>query len=160
MRKKLAVFSEKSETRPVSFHAFCCMNAYLILFLSVPIGSMVISTSSLSLIHIWNPTRQAGNIAIARFRGDAPWVLNQFFLFGPATVIIGLIIGGLFMIFAEKKRKYFKVRNVDPVSYTHLDVYKRQPLTVTRILPALWIMKGNWQLLLASVAAILRQKTL
>ena len=34
------------------------------------------------------------------------------YLFGPKTVIIGLVIGGLFMIFAEKKR----------------DVYKRQDL--------------------------------
>lgn len=31
------------------------------------------------------------------------------YLFGPKTVIIGLVIGGLFMIFAEKKRKYFLV---------------------------------------------------
>lgn len=38
------------------------------------------------------------------------------YLFGPKTVIIGLVIGGLFMIFAEKKRKYFLVENIDQIT--------------------------------------------
>ena len=38
-------------------------------------------------------------------------------LFGPPTVIIGLVIGGLFMIAAEKLRKEFTVTNVDDISF-------------------------------------------
>jgi len=38
------------------------------------------------------------------------------YLFGPATVIIGLIIGGLFMIAAEHFKKDFKVTDVDRIT--------------------------------------------
>lgn len=60
------------------------------------------------------------NLAIAMFPaclvGFLAHDIIKGYLFGPTTVIIGLIIGGLFMIFAEKKRKYFKVRNVDQIN--------------------------------------------
>ena len=42
--------------------------------------------------------------------------LIKKYLFGPHTVIIGLIIGGVFMIFAEKKRKKLYIRNVDEIT--------------------------------------------
>ena len=70
----------------------------------------------------WFKTHGASplNLAIAMFPaclvGFLAHDIIKGYLFGPATVIIGLIIGGLFMIFAEKKRKYFKVRNVDQIN--------------------------------------------
>lgn len=38
------------------------------------------------------------------------------YLFSTNTVIVGLIIGGVFMIFAEKKRREFTVTNVDDIT--------------------------------------------
>lgn len=38
------------------------------------------------------------------------------YLFGPATVIIGLVLGGLFMMGAEKCRKQFVITDVDDIT--------------------------------------------
>lgn len=60
------------------------------------------------------------NIAVAMFpaclMGLLCHGLIKHYLFGPATVIIGLIIGGLFMMAAEKWRKRFRVKNVDDIT--------------------------------------------
>ena len=34
------------------------------------------------------------------------------------------------MRLVHQAQNYFKNANIDPVSYTHLDVYKRQPLII------------------------------
>ena len=38
-------------------------------------------------------------------------------LFGPMTVIIGLVLGGIFMIAAEKMHKHFSVTDVDHITW-------------------------------------------
>ena len=59
------------------------------------------------------------NIAIAMFPACVTGYLFHDIiktrLFGPMTVIIGLVIGGVFMIFAEKMRKKFVIENVDQI---------------------------------------------
>lgn len=60
------------------------------------------------------------NIAVAMFPACLLGLLFHGFikgyLFGPTTVIIGLVIGGLFMIGAEKLRKEFKITDVDQIT--------------------------------------------
>ena len=78
--------------------------------------------------HHWFKKRGASlmNLAIAMF----PACMIGFFchgiiknkLFSPMTVIVGLIIGGLFMILAEKMRKKFTITDVDQI--TSLDAFK------------------------------------
>lgn len=70
----------------------------------------------------WFRTRGAScvNIALAMFPaclvGLVCHGLIKEYLFGPLTVIVGLIIGGLFMILAEKMRKEFVIRDVDEIT--------------------------------------------
>jgi undecaprenyl-diphosphatase len=70
----------------------------------------------------WFRTRGASclNLAVAMFPACLLGLLTHHYikeyLFGPATVIIGLILGGIFMIYAEKRRKHFVVRNVDDIT--------------------------------------------
>lgn len=72
--------------------------------------------------HHWFKKKGASlmNLAIAMFPACIMGYLFhgviKEYLFGPQTVIIGLIIGGVFMIFAEKKRKSFKVESVDEIT--------------------------------------------
>ena len=43
-------------------------------------------------------------------------------------------------ISSGKLRRYFSLKNFsDPVSYTHLDVYKRQQLSLTELSASTWI---------------------
>lgn len=59
------------------------------------------------------------NLAIAMFPACLLGLLGHSFiknqLFGPTTVIVGLVLGGIFMILAEKKRTQFVVTNVDDI---------------------------------------------
>ncbi len=71
--------------------------------------------------HHWFKKKGASvmNIAIAMFPACVTGYLFHDIiktrLFGPMTVIIGLVIGGVFMIFAEKMRKKFVIENVDQI---------------------------------------------
>lgn len=60
------------------------------------------------------------NLAVAMFPACLLGLLGhgiiKNYLFGTTTVIIGLIIGGLFMIAAEKMRRRFKVTDVDQIT--------------------------------------------
>lgn len=60
------------------------------------------------------------NLAVAMFPACLLGLLGhgiiKNYLFGPATVIIGLILGGIFMIVAEKMRKRFTVVDVDRIT--------------------------------------------
>ncbi len=60
------------------------------------------------------------NIAVAMFPACLLGLLFhgyiKGYLFGPTTVIIGLVIGGLFMVGAEKLKKEFKVTDVDQIT--------------------------------------------
>lgn len=60
------------------------------------------------------------NLAIAMFPACLMGLIFHDFikgyLFGPNTVIIGLILGGIFMITAEKMHKSFKVEDVDQIT--------------------------------------------
>lgn len=72
----------------------------------------------------WFRTRGASclNLAVAMFPACLVGLLChgliKSYLFGPFTVIIGLIIGGCFMIFAEKMRKAFLIQDVDEITTT------------------------------------------
>lgn len=71
--------------------------------------------------HHWFLTKGASplNLAIAMFPACLLGLIGHGFikerLFSPTTVIIGLVLGGLFMIVAEKKRTDFHVNNVDEI---------------------------------------------
>lgn len=60
------------------------------------------------------------NVAISMFPACLMGLIFHDFikhkLFSPYTVIIGLVLGGVFMIFAEKKRKKFTVTDVDRIT--------------------------------------------
>lgn len=60
------------------------------------------------------------NLAIAMFPACLMGLIFHDFikgyLFGPNTVIIGLVLGGVFMIIAEKMHKSFKVVDVDQIT--------------------------------------------
>lgn len=60
------------------------------------------------------------NIAVAMFPACLMGLLLhgyiKGYLFGPATVIVGLVIGGLFMIAAEKMKKEFTITDVDDIT--------------------------------------------
>lgn len=60
------------------------------------------------------------NVAISMFPACLMGLMFHDFikhkLFSPYTVIIGLVLGGVFMIFAEKKRKKFTVTDVDRIT--------------------------------------------
>lgn len=43
-------------------------------------------------------------------------VIKQY-LFAPSTVLIGLVAGGIFMIFAEKKQTVLRAKTIDDLSY-------------------------------------------
>lgn len=70
----------------------------------------------------WFRTKGASclNIAVAMFpaclMGLLCHELIKGYLFGPETVIIGLVIGGLFMIVAEKMRREFTIEDVDQIT--------------------------------------------
>ena len=70
----------------------------------------------------WFRTKGASclNIAVAMFpaclMGLLCHGLIKGYLFGPETVIIGLVIGGLFMIVAEKMRREFTIEDVDQIT--------------------------------------------
>lgn len=70
----------------------------------------------------WFRTQGASclNIAVAMFPACLVGLLChgliKNYLFGPLTVIGGLVLGGLFMIFAEKRRKAFVIEDVDDIT--------------------------------------------
>ncbi len=70
----------------------------------------------------WFSARGASpfNIAVAMFpaclMGLLCHGLIKNYLFGPATVIVGLVAGGIFMIVAEKWKRAFVVTDVDDIS--------------------------------------------
>ena len=69
--------------------------------------------------HHWFRTKGPSllNLAIAMFPACLLGLVFHGFikntLFGPMTVIIGLVLGGIFMIAAEKMHKHFSVTDVD-----------------------------------------------
>lgn len=72
--------------------------------------------------HHWFRTKGPSllNLAIAMFPACLLGLIFHGFikhtLFGPFTVIIGLVLGGAFMIFAEKMRRHFSVEDVDRIT--------------------------------------------
>ncbi len=61
------------------------------------------------------------NLAIAMFPACFVGLIFHDFikntLFGPMTVVVGLVLGGIFMIVAEKMRKHFSVVDVDKITW-------------------------------------------
>lgn len=72
--------------------------------------------------HHWFRTKGPSlfNLAVAMFPACLVGLLGhgiiKNYLFGPATVIMGLVLGGVFMIVAEKMRKHFTVVDVDRIT--------------------------------------------
>ena len=73
--------------------------------------------------HHWFRTKGPSllNLAIAMFPACLPGLVFHGFikntLFGPMTVIIGLVLGGIFMIAAEKMHKHFSVTDADHITW-------------------------------------------
>ena len=73
--------------------------------------------------HHWFRTKGPSllNLAIAMFPACLLGLVFHGFikntLFGPMTVIIGLVLGGIFMIAAEKMHKHFSVTDVDHITW-------------------------------------------
>ena len=73
--------------------------------------------------HHWFRTKGPSllNLAIAMFPACLLGLVFHGFikntLFGPMTVIIGLVLGGIFMIVAEKMHKHFSVTDVDHITW-------------------------------------------
>ncbi len=81
------------------------------LFSLINVKSIKTNEKQLNIIHIILGIIPAGLIGL---------LLHGFikeYLFSPKTVVVGLILGALLMIFAEKKKKTITANNIDELTY-------------------------------------------